>query len=126
MIRSLWLVPLIIAANVVAYTAAHLADPSAAIRNAERDLEDELHRQVADQIRQNKAQIAQDVSLVAAQHKAEEMLAQFASKQKANTGNRVASILSGFLHTGNDKEQVDLAAAEGDTPPQVRPKSRKS
>lgn len=113
-IIALWVVPLIIATNVAAITSAHLCDPAAEIRNAQRDLEDELERQVADHLRQNKGKIASNVTQAAADHRAAEMLAQF-MRERGNGGLQ--------LHGGNGHKADAILAAEGSEPPQVQPKS---
>jgi len=72
-----WGVPAIIAINIVAITVVHLNDPGAQIEHAKRQLEDEVQRQVAEQLRQNMAQIAGQVTPSAAAHQAQELLSSF-------------------------------------------------
>jgi hypothetical protein len=80
-----WGVPAIIALNIVAITVVHLSDPGAQIENAKRQLEDEVQRQVAEQLRQNLAQIAGQVTPSAAAHQAHELLASFRVGQNGDS-----------------------------------------
>ena len=80
---TLWAVPLIIATNVAATVIVHLVDPAQEIFNARREVRDEIERQVAEHLRQNASQIAAQVTPVAAQHRANELLAEF-MRQKEN------------------------------------------
>lgn len=88
---TLWAVPLIIATNVAATVIVHLVDPAQEIFNARREVRDEIERQVAEHLRQNAAQIAAQVTPVAAQHRANELLAEF-MRQKENGGGVSVSL----------------------------------
>jgi len=74
-----WGVPLIIITNVAAITAVHLSDPRQEIERAQRNLEDEIEKSVAEHLRQNAAQIAAKVAPKVAEHRAEELTAPFFS-----------------------------------------------
>lgn len=92
-----WGVPAIIVINIVAITVVHLSDPGAQIENAKRQLEDEVQRQVAEQLRANMAQIAAQVTPSAAAHQAQELLSAF----------KVGKNGDGVMHTfGADGEEV--------------------
>ena len=107
-IVALWLVPIIITVNVAAITAVHLTDPTAEIRNAQRDLQDEIERQVAEQIRQQRGQIASSVSPTAARKYADDLLAQFTSA----------------LGGGEQQAQQMMVMASEEGGPLAEPKSR--
>jgi hypothetical protein len=81
---ALWAAPIVISINVGAAIAVHLADPTREIEAARRSVQDEIQKQVAEQLRQNAAQIASMVTPVAADHNAKELLAEFMSGPSGN------------------------------------------
>ena len=80
---AIWIVPLIIVANITATVIAHIFDPAQAIRDAERSVQDELQRQKAEFMRANAATIAAQVAEEAGIHAAGQMVAGF----RATFGN---------------------------------------
>jgi hypothetical protein len=100
-----WGVPGIIALNIIALTVVHVADPSAQIEQAKVQLEDEVQRQVAQQLRDNVAQLAGAVAPQAALHQAQELLQAF---QVGKGGGLLAS-KNGNGH-GAGKEAALLGA----------------
>jgi len=74
---ALWCVPVVISINVGAIIATKLADPGRQIETARRAVQDEIQRQVADQLREASAQIAGRVSPTAAAHHTDAMLAEY-------------------------------------------------
>lgn len=84
---ALWIVPIIITINIAAVTATHLSDPSAEIRNAKNQLEDEINKQIAEQLRNNRGQIAGSITPEAARLYADEMLTQFMMTSRNGHGH---------------------------------------
>ena len=76
-IAVVWGVPAIIAVNITAVTAVHLADPQRALDSASREVEDEIQRQVAEHLRQNVGQIAGRIAPEAAEQRARELVTRF-------------------------------------------------
>jgi hypothetical protein len=93
---AVWIVPLVIVANIVACVVAHIFDPQQAIRDAERAVTDELQRQKAEYMRANAASIAAEVAHQAGQHAAREMVAGFQSAHR--NGHEAAT----FAEDGDD------------------------
>lgn len=87
---TLWIVPLIIGTNVAATVVIHMVDPAQEVYNAKREVQDEISRQVAEHLRQNAAQIAARVTPAAAEHRADELLAEFMRAQGQPTGSMPA------------------------------------
>lgn len=85
---AIWVVPIIIVANIVATVVAHVFDPQQAIRDAERSVQDELQRQKAEYMKANAASIAAEVAQLAGQHAAREMVASF--KASSRNGHELA------------------------------------
>jgi len=82
---AIWIVPVVIVANVAACVVAHVADPAQELRDADRAVWDELSRQKAQYLVNNAATIAATVAGEEADHHAEEMIAAFASKDGHGT-----------------------------------------
>jgi hypothetical protein len=74
---ALWCVPVVISLNVGAIITVHMVDPQRAIEAARRTVQDEIQRQVAEQLKEASAQIAGQVSPTAAKHHAEGLLAEY-------------------------------------------------
>ena len=100
---ALWVLPLIIGANIIGAYVAHLLDPAQALRDAQRAVTHELEAQKAMHLRENAPSIAAGVAQAAAIHEAAQMTARF---QAANT---------------NGNHKVDLEA-EGVPAPKVKRK----
>jgi hypothetical protein len=83
---AVWVVPLVIVANIVATVVAHIFDPSQSIRDAERAVQDELQRQKAEYMRANAASIAAEVAHQAGQHAAKQMIAGFQAAHRNGDG----------------------------------------
>lgn len=83
----MWGVPAIIAANIVAITAVHLADPRQAIDRAERALRDEIDKQVAERLQAQAQQTAAKVAPQAAEARERELLARYDQHELALAGN---------------------------------------
>jgi len=80
-----WLLPIIICANVGGVVATHLLDPDQALRNAEREVDEELHGQLIQNLRENKGQLAAEVAPNMAQLKRDELAATFTRALTKNT-----------------------------------------
>lgn len=76
---ALWVLPVIVIANVAATVACHLLDPNQAMRDANRALQDELDWQVARGIQSNASQVAANVTPAAIEARQREMIAGFMS-----------------------------------------------
>lgn len=114
---ALWVVPGVITINVGAVTAVHLSDPTHEIRNAQNTLEDELNKQVAEYLRQNRGQIAGSVTPQAAQHRASELLAQFvASQQQEQPDGALEGIRARLSGNGHGGPSGRVLAADGSEP----------
>ena len=94
---AIWIVPIIIVANVTATVVAHIFDPQQAIRDAERAVQDELQRQKAEYMKANAASIASEVAQLAGQHAARQMVAGFQASHHNGNGADVA-----FAKDGSD------------------------
>lgn len=81
---ALWAAPIVISINVGAAIVVHLTDPEREIESARNAVQDEIQRQVAEQLKSNAAQIAGRVAPTAANHRAEELLAEFMQKPSSN------------------------------------------
>lgn len=101
---ALWAAPIVIAVNVGAAIAVHLTDPEREIEQARRAVQDEIQRQVAEQLRTNAAQIAGQVAPVAADHRAKELLAEFMQKPGGNGNVRG----NGHVVMASEGEQAAL------------------
>jgi len=106
---AIWVVPIIIVANICATVVAHVFDPSQAIRDAERSVQDELQRQKAEYMKANAASIAAEVAQLAGQHAAKEMVAGFqaAHRNGQNAGTVFASDGSEGATLGKAKRRRD-------------------
>lgn len=81
---AIWIVPVVIVANVASCVVAHVADPAQELRDADRAVMDELQRQKAQYLVNNAATIAASIADKEGQHHAAEMVAAFASKNGNN------------------------------------------
>jgi len=115
-----WGVPAIIAVNIVAYTAVHLTDPGAAIERARREMEDEIKRQTADQIRSNASTLAGTIAPGAAAHHAAQIRAQIGSDFSGNGQKPVTTYQSDGIDVALIVQQVMDAQAKAQRPPKVR------
>jgi hypothetical protein len=96
-----WGVPAIIAINIVAYTAIHLTDPGAAIERARREMEDEIKRQTAEQIRASASTLAGTIAPEAAAHHARQLRAEIGFSGNGNGKDKPAMVYQ--------QEGVDVA-----------------
>ncbi len=92
---AIYVVPVIIVANIIATVTAHLFDPDQALRDAQRAIHDELEWQKARHLRDNAATIAQEVAQRAAIHEAEQMVARFEGAQAFSHNGDRAKEMSG-------------------------------
>ena len=76
---ALWIVPIVVVANVAATIATHLLDPDQALRDAKRALSDELDWQLATSLRENAGTTAAGAIPEAVKHQQREMVARFMS-----------------------------------------------
>lgn len=83
-LMALWAAPIVISINVGAVVVVHLTDPAREIERARSAVQDEINRQVAEQLKSNAAQIAGRVAPVAADHRANELLSEFMNKSSGN------------------------------------------
>jgi hypothetical protein len=111
---ALWVLPIIVIANVGATVACHLLDPDQALRDAHRSLNDELDWQVAKGISDNASQVAATVTPAAIEAKQREMIAGFLAgiKELEKT-----SAKSSNGHT--TPAQLDTLASDSPTPIEV-------
>ncbi len=73
----LWAVPAILVANMAALFGVHAADPDAQLAQAKRDVQQAIHSQTVNQLRESAASIAAQVSGTGARHYADETMAEF-------------------------------------------------
>lgn len=111
---ALWVLPIIVIANVGATVACHLLDPNQALVDADRALDDELRWQLANGIKSNASQVAAGVTPAAIEARQREMIAGF---------------LAGMKDGGksSNKSAPQMAAMASDSPepiaaPRGRPK----
>lgn len=74
-----WVIPVIVISNVAATVYAKLRDPGQLLKEAERDADEAMQRALADAIRSNAAQVAQDVAKDVYAQKRAELSASFKS-----------------------------------------------
>jgi hypothetical protein len=84
---SIWVIPIIIIANIAATVVAHMFDPSQSLRDAQRSVSDELERQKAEWMKANASSIASQVGPAAGAHAAQQMLAQFQAASHGQNGH---------------------------------------
>lgn len=84
---AVWVTGFIIVANIMGFTAATLADPKQAMRNAERAVTHELQRQKAEHLINNAPEIASHVAAIEAKHHADQMVAAFQQTGMSKNGN---------------------------------------
>jgi hypothetical protein len=114
-----WGVPAIIAMNIVSITVVHLSDPGAQIENAKHQLADEVQRQVAEQLKENVAQLAGAVAPQAAAHQAHELLQAFKVGKNGNGPFKAYEV---------ESEQAELVSMDDTQPMQAvgaAPKARR-
>ncbi len=107
---ALWVLPVIVIANVAATVACHLLDPNQALRDANRSLQDELDWQVAKGISDNAAQVASNVTPAAIEAKQREMIAGFLAGIKE---------LEKTAAKSNNGKSAPLATLASDSPVEV-------
>jgi len=88
---AVWIVPIVIVANIVATVVAHVFDPAQSLRDAERSVQDELQRQKAEYMRANASTIAAQVAQQAGIHAAAQMVAGFSASNNGNNQQRAYS-----------------------------------
>jgi hypothetical protein len=84
---SIWVIPIIIIANIAATIVSHMFDPAQNLRDAQRSVSDELERQKAEWMKANAATIASSVGPAAGAHAAQQMLAQFQAMSHGQNGH---------------------------------------
>lgn len=77
---ALWVLPIIIGANIIGAYVAHLLDPAQALRDAERTMEHELERQRAAHIKDNAGRLSAEVAKAQAEQYIAEALARFRAR----------------------------------------------
>lgn len=102
----LWSVPAILVANMAALFGVHAADPDAQLAQAKRDVQQAIHGQTINQLREAQSQIASKVSGAGAEHYANETMAEF---------------LRSFSGNGHDKVEMESEGAPG---PKVKRRRR--
>lgn len=84
----LWSVPAILVANIGALFGVHAANPDAQLEHAKREVQQAIHAQTVNQLRESAAQIASEVSGTGAEHYADELRAAFLRSFSGNGGGK--------------------------------------
>lgn len=87
---SVWLIPIVIVANIAATIIAHLFDPDQALRDAQRSVSDALELHKAEWLKANAASIAAGVAPEAAEHMARQMVSSFQANSRNGNGKATA------------------------------------
>lgn len=122
---ALWIVPIIIVANVGATVAVHLVDPEQKIKDMERGLQDELSARVVEYLQQNSSTIAAQAVPEAAQHRAKQLVEGFlTSSRQASPSPLFGNVLSGLQSISVQKPSGNgqhYEMAPSDTQPIIVP-----